>query len=344
MKMTNIRDVARLAGVSKGTVSNVFTQKRAVRKEVVDRVLRAAHELNFKPNYWARTLSMKETRIIGLSMQAEQTKFSQFHLSLINGVLQVCYDQGYRLLINTRAADHKRDLRHSTTDPVDGEILLDPQENDERFIRRTETSPPAVVVGRPPEALGTQFCYVDNDSVASAKKATQFLIDLGHRHILFLNTPKERTVSEDRRRGYESAIHQAGYEIHPELHIYERLNTHSLEYGQTTTREMLAQGRTFSAIIAGSDKIALGVYQAAMEMRVSIPGQLSVFAFENDTVFTSEFCPPLTGITLNAERIGSEAASLLIERLRNPSTPTVYRLIPTEIIIRESCRIWNARN
>lgn len=338
--MANIEDVAKLAGVSKGTVSNVFTQKRPVRKEVVERVLRVASELHFKPNYWARTLSMKETRIIGLSMQAEQTKFSQFHLSLINGVLQVCFDHGYRLLVNTLAADYQVALRYSTTNPVDGEIFLDPKQEDERLMRRTEADPPAVVVGRPADGMDTKLCYVDNDSKAVAEQATQYLIDLGHKDILFLNTPRERTVAEDRRLGYERALHKAGWNVRPELHVYEQLGGNSLAYGYETTKILLAGRRSFSAVLAGTDKIALGVYRAAVERGVSIPDDISVFVFENESVFSEEFNPPLSGISLHAEDIGREAALLLLERLKSPAAAVLNTIIPSEIVVRESCRAW----
>lgn len=336
--MAKIDDVAKLAGVSKGTVSNVFTQKRPVRKEVITRVLQAADELHFRPNYWARTLSMKETRIIGLSMPSEETKFSQFHLSFINGVLQVCYGEGYRLLINTLASDSHVALRYSTTNPVDGEIFLDPTEHDERLTQRTSGSPAVVIVGRPPDGIAEELPYVDNDSETIAEQVTQYLLNLGHAKILFLNTPKERTVAEDRKRGYERALLQAGCSIRSELHIYEPVDAPSLNYGYEAMKQMLLKPTLpFTAVIAGSDKIALGVYRACAELGFAIPNDISVFAFENDSVFYSEFIPPLSGVTLHAEDIGREAARVLIERIQNPSAPIAKTIIPSEIIVRESC-------
>ncbi|MFB5189096.1 LacI family DNA-binding transcriptional regulator [Alicyclobacillus fastidiosus] len=336
--MANIDDVARLSGVSKGTVSNVFTQNRRVRKEVAERVLKAAQELNFKPNYWARTLSVKKTNIVGLSMPGENTKFSKFHMSLINGVLQVCYEHGYRLLINTMSTAYQGQAKYMTTNPVDGEIFLDPEQDDTRLTQRTQSDPPAVVVGKPPERLRAQLCYVDNDNEMTAEQVTQYLIRLGHRDILFLNTSEERTVSIDRQRGYEAALGQAGISVRPELHVFKDASVLSLDYGWESMHRLIAQGVSFSAVVADTDKVALGVYRAAGELGLSIPGDISVFAFSDDSVFAPEFRPPLSGVSLNAEDLGREAAALLIRRIEDDSAPIVHQTIRSNLVVRESCQ------
>ncbi|MFD1676420.1 LacI family DNA-binding transcriptional regulator [Alicyclobacillus fodiniaquatilis] len=340
--MANIDDVARLAGVSKGTVSNVFTQKRGVRKEVAERVLKAAQALNFKPNYWARTLSMKQTSIIGLRMPGENTKFSKFHLSLINGVLQTCFEHGYRLLVNTLATDYQEMPKYMTTNPVDGEIFLDPEHNDARLMQRTELDPPAVVVGRPPEALRHRLCYVDNDNETTAEQVTSYLLELGHRDILFLNTSQQRTVSVDRKRGYEKALIQAGIALKPKLHIFKNPSTPSLDYGFRSIRELVTKGVSFSAVVTDTDKVALGVYRAAAELGLSIPNDISVFAFSDDSVFSPEFHPPLSGVSLNAEELGREAANLLIRRIQDNSAPIVHQTILSNLVVRQSCRNLNS--
>jgi DNA-binding LacI/PurR family transcriptional regulator len=338
--MANIDDVARLAGVSKGTVSNVFTQKRPVRREVAERVLQVAKELNFKPNYWARTLSMKETRIIGLSMPAERAKFSQFHMSLMNGVLQVCYDHGYRLLVNTLTPDYQGESKHITTNPVDGEIFLDPEQQDTRLDGYTDSDPPVVVIGRPPERYQSRVSYVDNDNEAMAEQVTRYLLELGHENILFLNATNERTVSADRQRGYQKAFLQAGVRMRPELHVFKRLDVPSVDYGYQTLKDVFSNHISFSAVITDTDKVALGVYRAAMELGISIPQDISVFAFSDDSVFAPEFNPPLSGVSLNSEELGREAAALLIERIRDNSAPVIHKIIPSHLVLRESCRPW----
>lgn len=339
--MANISDVARLAGVSKGTVSNVFTQKRPVRKEVAARVLQVAQELNFKPNYFARTLSIKKTNIIGLSIPAEKTKFSQFHLSLINGVLQGCYEHGYRLLVNTLASDYRQASKYVTTNPVDGEIFLDPEEKDARLEQHLNSDPPIVVVGRPPEPFRSKLCYVDNDNEATAARVTEYLIELGHQDILFLNAAKERTVSADRQRGYENALSRAGIRLKPQLHVFKDLVTPSVDYGYQSIKDSIENHISFSAVITDTDKVALGVYRAASELGLTIPSDLSVFAFSDDSVFAPEFHPPLSGVSLNAEKLGRAAVELLMQRIHDDSSSCVNEMVPSTLVIRDSCRPWH---
>ena len=336
--MATIDDVARTAGVSKSTVSNVFSQKRPISKEVTDKVLAAARQLNYKPNYWARSLANKTTRIIGLNMPAEKVKFSHFHLSLLNGVLNECNSHGYRLLVNTLSIDFLNQVPQISSEPVDGDILLDPAEDDERIADRLQQGLPLVVVGRPPAKFEAKVSYVDNDNVGIAEQVTHYLLTLGHRRILFLNAARKRTVGVDRECGYRMALETAGVPVDPARVVYkENPFGSSTEFGYATTKEMLARDPTITAVITDTDKVALGVYRAAAEMNIGIPERLSVFAFSDDSVFAPEFSPPLTGVKLHAEQLGREAAGLLIEQCATGRRTVKRVIVPTDIAIRGSC-------
>ncbi|MFD1676309.1 LacI family DNA-binding transcriptional regulator [Alicyclobacillus fodiniaquatilis] len=336
--MATVDDVAKRAGVSKGTVSNVFSRKRRVSADVAERVMAAASELNFKPNYWARTLTTKETRIIGLNMPGERMKFSQFHLSLLNGALGVCFDQGYRLLVNTLLTEYAQRVEFLASDPTDGEIILDPGMDDKRLMERMTNGTPLVVVGRPQDDYIHQISYVDNDNIGVARSVIAYLLDSGHQNILFLNTNEARTVAKDRARGYEIAHQRANVEMRPELLLYKEDTLTSMEFGYTKAKQMLADYPGITAIATDTDKMALGVYQAVREMGLDIPEDVSVFAFSDDSVFASEFNPPLSGVRLNAEQLGQEAAKLLIEQLQDNTLPITSKIIPSELVIRASCK------
>ncbi|OCT15866.1 LacI family transcriptional regulator [Paenibacillus pectinilyticus] len=335
--MANIDDVAKIAGVSKSTVSNVFSKKRPISKEVSQRVLDAALDLNYRPNYWARSLANKRTNIIGLNMPGEQVKFSQFHLGLFNGVLKECYSQGYRLLVNTLSTEFSKQVEYVATDPVDGDILLDPAENDERISERIMRKLPLVVIGRPHHEYESSVSYVDNDNVGMGQIVAEHLLQLGHSHILFLNTQKERTVAQDREQGFIKAFQKADMPIDPKLIVYKDGKLTSTTYGYQMTKRLLASHPQITAIITDTDKVALGVYQAAEELKLRIPDDLSVFAFSDDSIYAPEFKPPLTGVRLNGEVLGSEAAKLLIEQLRVPNTIVKRILIPASLVFRGSC-------
>lgn len=335
--MANIDDVAKVARVSKSTVSNVFSKKRPISKEVSKRVLDAALDLNYRPNYWARSLANKRTSIIGLNMPGEQVKFSQFHLGLFNGVLRECYSQGYRLLVNSLSTEFSKQVEYVATDPVDGDILLDPAENDERISERIMRNLPLVVIGRPHQEFESSVSYVDNDNIGMGQLVAEHLLQLGHTHIAFLNTQKERTVAQDRELGFIRAFQKAEVTIEPKFIVYKDGKLTSTAYGFQMTKRLLTSYPQITAIITDTDKVALGVYQAAEELKLQIPEDLSVFAFSDDSIYAPEFKPPLTGVRLNGEVLGSEAAKLLIEQLREPN-PIVKRiLIPASLVFRESC-------
>ncbi|NIK78764.1 DNA-binding LacI/PurR family transcriptional regulator [Paenibacillus castaneae] len=340
--MATIDDVAREAGVSKGTVSNVFSKKRPISKEVTERVLEVAKALNYKPNYWARSLANKSTRIIGLNIQGEKFKFSQFHLSLLNGVLSVCYEHGYRLLVNTLSQSYLNQVEQMVTDPIDGEILLDPEIDDQRIIERLADGLPVVLIGRPSPEYENRISYVDNDNVGMTEQITQYLLDLGHRNFLFLNAPKHRTVAVDRARGFLNAVQEAELPQSSHLIVFKPdMDNSSLDFGYETTLQAIRDNHEITAIIADTDTMALGAYKAAETLGIDIPSQLSVFAFSDDSVFSPEFTPPLTGVRLYAERLGREAASMLIEQMTEDVKSIKRTIVPTEMIIRSSCANHN---
>lgn len=335
--MATIDDVARTAGVSKSTVSSVFSQKRPISKEVTERVLDAARHLDYKPNYWARSLANKTTRIIGLNMPGEQVKFSLFHLSLLNGVLSECRSSGYRLLVNSLSSAYLDEVTNLASEPVDGDILLDPAEKDPRIADRLRQKLPLVVIGRPPGEFESKASYVDNDNVANGRQVTDHLLARGHTRILFINASARKTVSADRRLGYRLALEEAGLSFDPQLLIHKDPATASSQFGYAASKKMLEKHPDITAVIADTDKMALGVYKAAAELGIAIPTDLSVIAFSDESVFSSEFHPPLTGVRLFGEELGREAANLLIDQCATGHRSVRRVLIPTEMVERGSC-------
>jgi DNA-binding LacI/PurR family transcriptional regulator len=265
-------------------------------------------------------------------MQAENVKFSQFHLSLINGVIHECYKNGYMLLVNPLPSSGDE----MTDSPVDGVIILDPTENDVRLTDSALQDKPHVVIGKPPISLINQLTYVDNDNVALMKKATKYLIDLQHQHFLFLNAPLNRTVAKERQQGFEEAIKEANLSLDQQTTIYKPENETSIEFAYQTTMKLLKEKPEITAIIADTDKMALGVYKAAQNLQIRIPEDLSVLAFSDDSIFTSKFIPDLTSVKLNAENLGCTAAQLLIQQIESKKRMVDHVIISAELIIQSS--------
>jgi DNA-binding LacI/PurR family transcriptional regulator len=330
----NINDVAKEAGVSKSTVSSVFSGKRPISKEVREHVLNVAKRLNYKPNHLARSLAIKETKIIGLSMKGERVKFSRFHLSLLNGVLKASYENGYRVLVNHLPPQYDSHIQLQTTDPVDGQILLDPLQNDQRIAAAVEQNMPTVVIGRPQKEYESIISYVDNDNVSIAAKLTDYLITLGHKEILFLNSSEIQTVGQDRAKGYIEAFNDKNIEINKDNLIFKPADITSAEYGYKYAREKLSRNKKISAIIVDSDRVAQGVYNGLNEMGLAIPEDISVAAFSDDLENT--LSPKLTSANLNSEVLGEEAAKILIEQCQSRQSITKRLIISSKLVVGKS--------
>jgi DNA-binding LacI/PurR family transcriptional regulator len=334
--VSTINDVAKMAGVSKSTVSNVFSGKRSISQEVKNRVLEIARELNYRPNYFARSLAIKESKIIGLNILGSITKISEYHLSFINGVLKECHEKGYRLLINTQLGEKDAMTNYEVSGPADGEILLDPYENDHRIYKIIEEKIPLVLVGRPPKKYRNKVSYINHDNVQIAKEMTQYLINEGHRDILFLNTIKEKTVSQDRTRGFILAYEEMDEEIPTGLIKFNPMNKNSIEYGYSATLSMLAQNKKITAIMADSDNVAQGVYNALQELGLKIPADVSVVAYGYCP--DNKFLPPLTCVDLKAELMGIEATKMLIEQCYLKEEIIKNAILPSKIMVRDSVK------
>lgn len=335
--MATIDDVAKMAGVSKGTVSSVFSKKRPISRQVTERVLEVAKDLGYFPNHVARSLAIKKTMIVGLKMPiSKDSNMSGFEIQMVNGVMKECSRQGYRLLLDT-LPEHD-DPTQFSIDPVDGVIMLNPRKQDPRIERYKQMGIPLVLVGRP-DPFDDTVCYVDNNNYDVGLKVGEYLLNNGHTSILFLNAASDMTVAYDRESGLWEAFRNQGVSLGgvQVLNYSRKMYHNSAEYGYRSIVETYGN-RLYTAVIADTDRVALGVLRAARELELTVPEQLSVIALSNDTTLAQETTPKLTSVELSAEILGAEAAKILIEKM-NDLNVVHQRVIDAGLVIRESCRV-----
>lgn len=333
--MVTIDDVAKKAGVSKATVSSVFSKKRPISKNVTERVLHVAKELNYMPNHVARSLATKKTMIIGLKMPMREFELSSFENKVINGVVTQCTKHGYRVLLDRINDDMENDLM--SKDPVDGIILYNLKNEDEWIEQLKRTNIPFVLIGRPNEAdRDTKF--VGNNNVEIVKEVVEFLIEKGHQDILFLNSALGMTVTEDRKEGLKQAFENYSLPFREEAIVYNDPNKyeHASDYGYQATLERLESDKRYTAIIAETDRAAFGVLRAVRRLGVNIPNDLSLVALSNNETIASETNPRLTGVELFPEKLGEEAAKIVVNMLNNQLVPR-EKIVPAKLIERNSC-------
>lgn len=332
--MATITEVAKKAGVSKSTVSNVFSKKRPIGQAVTKRVMDAAKELGYHPTYWARQQGLPKNRIIGLLLQNSST-FTAFHFALVSGMVQACREYSYRLLINTVPQPWTMEPDYVAESPVDGEIVLDPTDPDKRIEERIRQGMPMVVIGRPPFAYAPHLSSVDNDNAGAAQQVTNHLLELGHSEIAFLNAAKETTVSLAREAGYRAAFQSRNMPV-PEQLLFYREQEMQEETLAEVVRQLLHNKPQVTAIITDSSWEAAIVYKVAAEEGIDIPSRLSVFAFMNIGE-QIKLKPELSTVNLNAEDLGFEAAKLLIERCEGRGAQIKQVAIGTTLDLKGSC-------
>lgn len=298
--MVTINDVAKKAQVSKSTVSNVFSDKKYTSPELRARVLAVAKELNYKSNYYAKTLATKESRVISIAVNATQKDYSTFHQNILKGILEVCAQKGYFLLINP--------LNHDVNSyfPVDGEIIMDPAENDQQIRERHH-----IWIGRPPLIAG-EASFVDNDNYLIGQQVTGFLVQNGLKKLGFLNTFKETTVAKERKKGYLSVVAKQKIKVNHHQFLQSKQDPRQFAYEAI---QKLLLDKQVDGLIVDSDAMAHGVYQACFELGVSIPEELSVIAICSGFHDQDAFQPRLTTVELNEFELGKQAGQMLIKKL-----------------------------
>jgi DNA-binding LacI/PurR family transcriptional regulator len=330
-KKVSIKEIAALAGVSKATVSRVLNAKPGVspatRKKVEEVI--AAHA--YAPNLVARGLSLRRTGIIGLVVAHTAVRLSShlFFLEFLRGISRVLEKEGFRLILAT--ADSEEDYESSCRNMaqeglVDGVVVLGIRRNDKRLQHFLQRGLPLVTVGNPLGHPGVSF--VDADNYGGARMATEYLIGLGHKEILFINGPKTHTGAIARERGYKAALASHGIEPHI---VY---GDFSFESGYKKTKEFIAGGRELPAVFAASDLAAMGAITALKEAGLRTGKDASVIGVD-DIPYASFFDPPLTTVHQPIVEMGEETGGLIHEVMQGVAKP-VGKIFPTTLVVRQT--------
>ncbi|WP_397327241.1 LacI family DNA-binding transcriptional regulator [Paenibacillus arenilitoris] len=312
-----------------------FSKKRPISRQVTEKVFRAAKELGYYPNHVARSLAIRKTMIAGLRIPLPPDGYiTAFESQLINGVIKECSRQGYRVLLDN--LPELDDPAQFSQDPVDGLIMLNPRTNDPRIERYGQMGIPFVSVGRP-DPFDESMSYVDNNNAEVAYQIGDYLLRNGHRSVFFLNASADMTVAHDRQSGLKDVFRRYGVPFPEEniIHFSHRLFANGADYGYLSIRDTFGKLH-YSAVVTDTDRVAFGALRAARELGIEVPKELSVIAFSNDTTLSQDMNPRLTSVELSANRLGEEAAKLLIEKMRDMSVNRQV-IIPASLVIGETC-------
>lgn len=339
-------DVARIAGVSRGTVSYVVNEvadgKVAISQETRIRVLKAIEELGYVPDAGARALRSGATHTIGLIIpDLRNPHFWQN----ADGVEQAARAAGYRVLLSSMALNERygedvfQDLSGRRIDAlILSGSLVDQSAEAQAILNQSLKRRLPMVEIRDRRLPNYRVDCVIADYRNATIEAMKHLLALGHRRIALIYGVSQAILAQDRFEPYQESLAAAGLPLDPVL-IAECGPT--MEDGYDAAMHLLALTERPTAIVAINDMLALSALRAAGDCGLRVPDDLSLVGFDDipEARFT---VPRLTTASKDAVLMGKEAMRLVLARLQNPAQPPQIVALPTRFIIREStgeCKI-----
>ncbi len=349
-KAPSVKDVARLAEVSVGTVSNVLNGRSSVRPDIRERVEMAIADLSYVPNPTAQALRTGISPLVGVAVL---DLANPFFMEAATGMERRLYQDGCIMALSSTHSDVEEEarlLRALAGQGVRG-ILLTPTDSSlEVALEVVSRGVPVVLFDSP--ATPKEMSSICVDDRAGAALAAQHLLSLGHRHIALLNGPRRVRQARDRLAGVEKAMEEVGRR--KDLTVYE-FDAFTAEAGRSGVRAMLAGAGVLvpggaadppaahalipptlppafpTAFLCTNDLIAFGAMTALRDAGVRVPEDVSLIGFD-DVPVASQMSVPLTTIRQPMAELGWASADIL---LRNPDNVQHQRFYP-ELVTRSS--------
>jgi LacI family transcriptional regulator len=325
-----IGELAKIAGVSKTTVSRVLNNKPDVDSQTRERILSLITEYDFQPNAFAKAISLQKSNHIGLLIphKAEYVFSNPFYTEVMRGVSTEVDEQGYYLLVCYAHEINYLDIYKQKR--VDGFVLLSPG-SFHRNIVETLNAEQVPFVSTAKISDEERMTFVDVDNFHGAILVMEHLVGLGHRRIAYIGKPTLKS-SQDRLNGYQHMMKKCNLPYSDELVLITE--TSSIESGYDAAMHMLHYSQPPTAFFLANDVMAIGAINAARECGLVVPKDISVVGFD-DIPLASFVNPPLTTVRQPAFKKGVNAARMLIEYLESHEMPPSLTM-DVELIVRQS--------
>lgn len=331
-RQPSVKDVARHAGVSWKTVSNVVNGRNYVRPATRERVETAIAELGYRTSLAGRQLRAGRTRLLAVALPELTTPY---FASLAHEIIFSAQQRNYTVLITetNATADVERRVAHGfDTQFADG-IILSPVSLDSASVLEAHGPTPLVLLGERIE--GSHLDHVTIANETSGREAAEHLLASGCRSLVFIGAQEDRKFGTGwlRMMGFRSALEDAGISHKPISPVpvvqYNRAS------GDKAVQDLLEAGATFDGLVCGSDLIALGAMHALRRNGLTVPDDVAVLGWDGtqEGLYSN---PSLTTISLDVTRIAHEAVELIIHRIEEPDAPLAEVMVEHTLIARES--------
>ncbi|MFC8733474.1 LacI family DNA-binding transcriptional regulator [Luteimicrobium sp. NPDC057192] len=331
--MVTMSDVAREAGVSVMTVSNVLTERKHVGPPTRARVLAAMESLGYELNLTARHLRAGRTDTVALIVPS----FHDYFGEVADEIAPLIEAEGRHLVLERTSANPISEMESVSVARVqmyDG-VLLSVAGLDREALDRISTSKPIVLLGERDVPDHVDHVRLANED--GARMATAHMIERGARRILALGCTlgSEHTMESDRRLGWELAHRQAGLPVDQRYVV--PIGPYSSHSARTALLAVIESGLPFDAVFAATDVIALGAVAALADRGFRVPNEVQLAGFDNLDV--SSFVPPgITTVDPNHRGVAEHAVRLLHRRMADADAPAEHIVAPVHLVVRGSTR------
>ena len=336
-KYPNIKDIAKLAGVSHTTVSRVINNSSSVRTATRRKVMRFIEEGGYTPNLAAKGLISGKTYTIGLLVMYDINQFPSDYLlpSLLEGMTPLLNQNGYSLtLLFDNSEGQKNSIAVSSINKnrMDALLMLTIENSGELCEKAMQIDLPKIFLNMKPENAKSNFVIADE--YGGAFKAVEHLINEGHTKIGFIGGTPNVTSSIDRKCGYIVALERNGIEYSPQ---YESIGFFNIKTGYEAMNELLDRNLGMTAVFSANDLMALGAIKAIKERGMNVPDDIAIVGFDNQE-FAEYVEPSLTTVKKPRTLMGRLAAEKIIDIINGVEINPEGIVLPTELIIRESSK------
>ena len=336
MARATLKDVAQLAGVSTATVSYALSGKRMISEETKERINRAIAQLDYVPDLNARSLSMRDSKLIGVVVPqtepGDRLMFQNSFYSEALGSIEYCARQhGYHILISATDANESY-LTLAKQRNLDGIIVIG-MYPDEFYQQMKKTQIPIVLID--------SYCndhYYNNiriDDAYGSYMATKHVLDCGHREtVFFVGQLKENGVMKKRLAGYRQALEEYGLPYREE-NVFE--GQIDYESGVRMAAKLAASNLPATAVVAAADILAIGAIKGFYDAGLRVPEDISIIGFD-DLEISQYLAPGLTTVRQQISMKGQRAVELLLEHIADPSLSKQEEILPLKLIERGSVK------
>ncbi len=329
--MATMGDIAKAVGVSKTTVTNVFSGKANVSMAMRQRIQQYAEEIGYRPNMLARSLAKGKTFMIGLVVRDLD---NPFYPEVADAVANFARESNYQTLLCTTGENQelgRQQLERLVSQWVDGCLIMDRTLDLAMIEQYFHQGLPLVLCDWQLQEVPAQIPQVRGDFFRAGVLAAQHLLDLGHRDIAVIVDQPGQIL---RLQGFCSVLQQAGVSLSDGM--LEQGNS-TLADGYTATKRLLARPTHPTAIFASTDMMAIGALDALIDEGLRVPQDVSLIGLDN-IIVSSYIRPTLTSIAIPKDQLARESLTLLFEQIQKtvkPDAPKLH-LVEPRLVVRQS--------